>query len=293
VDVRDLAYDERWRESLERSRARRGKTMPVLDVKGGRPTRAANARATRPAGHDDSARSVRRAFARRPIALLASPAGILACALLAALLPAAFGGTGGSAARRVGDRMRAGASPARHQGPVPVDYRSAGAAAPGGCEAVSSADGYVNPLAHASLKAKRIDQGVDYAGSGTLVALGSGIVTLISTADTGWPGAFIEYRLLDGPAIGCYVFYAEGLTPMRGLTVGQTLRAGQPVAAIIPGDPSGIEVGWGAGSGTETYAAKLGEWSSAADNDSTPTAAGMSFSSLIQALGGPPGRVMG
>jgi len=236
-----------------------------------------------------SARKVKR---RR--AIIASLAGILACALLATVLPGASRSSGGSGAPRAGDPVRSGVgSSAPHRAQVPVDYRSAGAAAPGGCEAVSSSDGYVNPLAHASLAPKRIDQGVDYAGSGTLVALGTATVTLVARSNTGWPGAFIEYRLLDGPAIGCYVFYAEGLVPMPGLTVGQSLRAGQPVAAMIPGDQSGIEVGWGAGAGTETYAATLGEWSSTADDDSIPTAAGMSFSSLIQSLGGPPGRVMG
>ena len=59
---------------------------------------------------------------------------------------------------------------------------------------------YVNPLADAQVTPERIDQGVDYAGSGPLRALGDGKVTYVGTSGTGWPGAFIEYQLTDGSA---------------------------------------------------------------------------------------------
>ena len=101
---------------------------------------------------------------------------------------------------------------------------------------------------------ERIDQGVDYAGSGTLGAVGAGTVTYIGMSGTGWPGAFIEYRLSGGSYAGRYVYYAEGVNPAAGLHVGETLEAGQPVAEIVPGSPTGIEIGWGAGIGTETLA---------------------------------------
>ena len=140
---------------------------------------------------------------------------------------------------------------------------------------------------------RRIDQGVDYAGSGMLTAIGDATVTFLATSDTGWPGAFIEYRLLGGPESGCYVFYAEGVTPADGMHVGAAVRAGQAIAAIVPDDPSGIEIGWGAGDGTESYAARMGQWSAVAEEDNIPTPAGKSFSSLIAALGGPPGKVGG
>ena len=71
------------------------------------------------------------------------------------------------------------------------------------------------------------------------------------------------------------------------------LRGGQPIATIIPDDSSGIEVGWGAGDGTESYAARMGQWSAVAEQDNIPTRAGKSFSALIAALGGPPGKVGG
>jgi len=71
------------------------------------------------------------------------------------------------------------------------------------------------------------------------------------------------------------------------------VRAGQQVAEIIPGYPTGIEVGWGAGGGTETYAASTQGWTPTMDADSVPTASGESFSSLIASLGGPPGKIVG
>ena len=67
---------------------------------------------------------------------------------------------------------------------------------------------------------ERIDQGVDYAGSGRLSAIGAGRITHLAASETGWPGAFIESRLSSGPDEGCYVYYAEGVTggpaPTRG-----------------------------------------------------------------------------
>jgi len=148
---------------------------------------------------------------------------------------------------------------------------------------------YVNPLAHARLTPERIDQGVDYAGSGTLTAIGAGHITYVGTTGTGWPGAFIEYRLSAGADAGRYVYYAEGVAPVAGLHVGELISAGQPIATLIPGYPTGIEVGWGAGIGTETYAMATGQWSSRDDADNMPSPAGRSFSALIASLGGPPG----
>jgi hypothetical protein len=143
--------------------------------------------------------------------------------------------------------------------------------------------GYVNPLAHARVTPERIDQGVDYAGTGTLTAIGRARIIYAATTGTGWPGAFIEYRLLNGPEAGRYVYYAEGVRPASGISVGRIVRAGQPVAYLIPGWSTAIEIGWGAGIGTETYAAEHGQ-------RTYPTPAGENFSALIASLGGPPGR---
>jgi hypothetical protein len=161
------------------------------------------------------------------------------------------------------------------------------------CHAVIKSTGYVNPLAHAVVTPERIDQGVDYAGSGTLTAIGAAKVTYVATSGTGWPGVFIEYRLIEGPDVGCNVFYAEGVRPVHGLHVGQTVAPGQPIATIIPDWSTGIEIGWGAGVGTETYAANTTGWSAQDDAHDKPSDAGRSFSALIASLGGPPGKVEG
>jgi hypothetical protein len=160
------------------------------------------------------------------------------------------------------------------------------------CPLAIAPAGYVNPLAGAIVKPERIDQGVDYAGVGKLAAIGTARITELA-AYAGWPGTFIEYQLLDGADAGCYVYYAEGVTPASGLHVGQTVSAGEPIATIIPVYPTGIELGWGAGHGSGTYANIGGRWSPTADAENVATAAGKNFSSLIEALGGPPGKVEG
>lgn len=162
--------------------------------------------------------------------------------------------------------------------------------ASGGVAASSaaSASGYVNPLANASVRAERIDQGVDYAGTGTLGALGPGVVTQVAGSGSGWEGGgYVEYKLTAGPDAGRYVYYAEGVSPT--VSVGQTLTAGQPVATIVPGSSTGIEIGWGSGQGQSAYASAEGGGYS----EGALTAAGQSFSDLIAALGGPAGLAEG
>ena len=106
----------------------------------------------------------------------------------------------------------------------------------------------MNPLAGAHLTPERIDQGVDYAGTGSLAAIGAAKVTRVATAGTGWPGAFIAYKLLGGPDRGCTVYYAEGVRPVaRPEGRARWSAAGRPIATLIPGWSTGIEIGWGAG----------------------------------------------
>ena len=148
---------------------------------------------------------------------------------------------------------------------------------------------YGVPLAGASVTAQRIDQGVDYSGSGTLSAIGDGKVIYVGTSGTGWPGAFVEYQLSGGAYAGRYVYYAESISPAAGLLVGQPVHAGQPIASIN----GGIEIGWGSGVGTQPLAQALGQWSGGNDSSNVPSASGKSFSAVIAQLGGPPGKVEG
>ncbi len=176
--------------------------------------------------------------------------------------------------------------------PRPVASTPPPAAKPAPAPAVAPGQ-YVNPLAGASVTPERIDQGVDYAGSGPLGAIGDGTITYVGTTGTGWPGAYVEYRLTDGPDAGRYVYYAEGISPAASLHVGQSVHAGQTIAEIIAGDSNGIEIGWGAGVGTESYAMQQGQWHGGDDADSVPSPAGKDFSALIAELGGPPGKIEG
>ncbi len=48
---------------------------------------------------------------------------------------------------------------------------------------------YVDPLAHASVTPERIDQGVDYSGTGPIDAIGNGTIEYLQPAGPyGWPG---------------------------------------------------------------------------------------------------------
>ena len=266
--VRDLAQLDPWQESLERSRARR---------------------------NQQSSRASRRRK-RRTRRLLVPLGAALALASLAVTLPGLFGGRGAqpslaavqAAPLRPGLSLRDVASavaPPRLGSVASHDSRT--------CALADQDTGYVNPLRDAKVMSERIDQGVDYAGSGRLSAIGAGRITHLAASETGWPGAFIEYRLSSGPDEGCYVYYAEGVTAARHLHVGQTISAGQAIASIIPEYSSGIEIGWGAGVSTKTLAAQLGQWNNERDADSVPTRTGRNFSALIAALGGPPGKAEG
>src|SRR5579871_2705009 len=95
---------------------------------------------------------------------------------------------------------------------------------------------YVNPLrAVRGLQASRIDMGVDYSGSGPILALGRAKVVLASDRLAGpescWgktcvppPGDMIVYRLLAGPFAGQYVYVVEHIT--IHVRTGQTVAAG-------------------------------------------------------------------
>lgn len=170
-----------------------------------------------------------------------------------------------------------------------TSFASALAAAQDSSATSGSAAGYVNPLANATVKGERIDQGVDYAGSGTLGAIGPGVVTKVVQSGSGWEGGgYVEYKLTAGPYAGHSVYYAEGVTPT--VSEGQTLTAGQPVATIISGFPTGMELGFAAGNGSEeSYANVYG----GGYTEGSPTAAGAAFSNLVASLGGPPGTSSG
>jgi hypothetical protein len=151
--------------------------------------------------------------------------------------------------------------------------------------AVGVADGYANPLrAVSGLTAERVDEGVDYGGSGPIYALGDGVVT--STTGS-WPdGTFISYRLTSGPAAGKTVYVAENVTPT--VTVGQTVTLNTVVGILHDAYPD-MEIGWAADGYGDTMAAVSGQWTSADDAASMPSAYGVNFDQLLVSLGATPG----
>lgn len=164
-----------------------------------------------------------------------------------------------------------------------AQQRAAAAPAPAATVTVNASPGsYANPLrAVRGLTSDRVDQGVDYSGYGPIYALGD--ATVLSTYNGGWPGgAFLAYRLTDGPGAGLVVYAAEDINP--SVQIGQSVNANTVIGQIYAG-PDGIETGWAnpAADG-ETMAATYAQYGGA-----NSTSFGANFSALLQSLGAPGG----
>ena len=148
-------------------------------------------------------------------------------------------------------------------------------------------DGYANPLRSLSnLVPERIDQGVDFSGSGPIYALGNAVVT--SSADgysTGWPGGgWITYRLTSGPDAGLTVYLAEDVTPT--VQVGQHVSSSTVIANMFDGG-DGIETGWAAQQTDFTAESQLPKAGGIGGGGPFPTEIGLNFDQLLQSLGMP------
>jgi murein DD-endopeptidase MepM/ murein hydrolase activator NlpD len=148
---------------------------------------------------------------------------------------------------------------------------------------------YVNPFSQIpNLKPLRIDMGVDYSGSGPVLALGSG--TVFSTSGPGWPGGgFVGITLDSGRFAGLSYFVAESVRAT--VRVGQHVRAGQQIAVMFNG-PSAIETGWATGKGDQPLALTLGQ-QAPGDPGGWTTAAGLSFDRVLVSVGTPSGIPQG
>jgi hypothetical protein len=153
-----------------------------------------------------------------------------------------------------------------------------------------SPDLYVNPLARiANLQPKRIDQGVDYSGSGPLLALGSG--TIMMTTEGGWPGgAFILLKLDHGLFAGQIIYYAENITPT--VRVGQHVNVRDAVGNLHDAYPN-LEIGWaGGGQAGGTLGDTLARANGGAE-EGVSSACGVNFNRLLVFLGAPSGIQQG
>jgi hypothetical protein len=152
---------------------------------------------------------------------------------------------------------------------------------PGSASCTISPSGYINPFAHAQVNASRIDQGVDYGGSGEIDALGPGRVILATREDTGWGNGngYVSYQLTGGVYAGDYVYVAEGITP--GVYPGEPIAAGQPIGKF---NGHSIEIGFALGQGDVALA------HSAYHPDGADTAAGRAMNQLLTSLGAQAGH---
>ena len=147
------------------------------------------------------------------------------------------------------------------------------------------APGYLNPLRDIpNLVLERIDQGVDFAGSGPVYALGDAVITSASGDSGGWPGGgWITYLLSDGPDAGLMVYVAEDITP--AVQVGEHVTSSTVVGTMFDGS-DGIETGWAQPSGVSAesqlpVAGGIGAFGP------FPTKVGLNFDELLQSLGVP------
>jgi hypothetical protein len=156
---------------------------------------------------------------------------------------------------------------------------------------------YVNPLHLVTeLRASRIDMGVDYSGSGPIVALGRARVltaTYVPGPESCWgktcapaPGGWVVYRLLDGPFSGKYVYAVENITPR--VKAGQVVKRGQTIAILHPGSPN-LEIGWAAGRRAETLAVARHHQCGCTDPGGWSSIEGRNFNELLVSLGAPSG----
>ena len=144
--------------------------------------------------------------------------------------------------------------------------------------------GYLNPLrAVTGLVPERIDEGVDFAGTGPVYALGNAVVTNAGW-NAGWPGGgWITYRLTDGPDAGLMVYLAEDVTPT--VQIGQHVTAATVIARMWNGG-DGIETGWAQATGLSAES-ELPEAGGIGGGGPFPTMVGLNFDLLLQLLGVP------
>jgi murein DD-endopeptidase MepM/ murein hydrolase activator NlpD len=137
----------------------------------------------------------------------------------------------------------------------------------------AAAGSYVNPFSLSTeLITGRIDQGVDFVGSGAIVAIGDAKVLRVGAP--GWPEeGGVLYQLLDGPLKGETIFVYEGVDAT--VQPGQTVRAGEQIATFRPG--GSIEIGFADAAGTPL---SHGEYF-----EGKVTQSGLEMFSFLQALG--------
>ncbi|MGH2974961.1 MAG: lytic murein transglycosylase [Solirubrobacterales bacterium] len=102
---------------------------------------------------------------------------------------------------------------------------------------------YVSPFLSATTG--RIDQGVDFTGTGPIAAIGD--AEILKVGAPGWPeGGGVLYKLLGGQRAGQIIFVYEGVEAT--VHAGQHVSAGDQIATFVPG--GSIEMGFADANGT-------------------------------------------
>ena len=151
---------------------------------------------------------------------------------------------------------------------------------------------YRNPLRQvANLYPERIDQGVDYSGTGPIYALGPGtIVNVYAPSNSGWGpptnSVFIDEHLSSGPASGLYVYAAECIHPT--VSVGQNVTSSTVIGDMF-NCGYGIETGWAVGPSEipGDIAMALPVF-----NHVSSTDFGLNYDQLLTSLGAPSGHLI-
>lgn len=143
---------------------------------------------------------------------------------------------------------------------------------------------YCDPFrAVTSLAPERIDQGVDYGGSGPIYAMAPGVVDVYHNRDdSGWPGGtFVSYKLSAGPASGEVIYLAENIDLDKSLHSGSYVFSGTVLGTLVNAYPNS-ESGWGVqGAG---YTAEHSCYT-----EGCTTALGLNFNDLLVCLKAPSG----
>lgn len=152
----------------------------------------------------------------------------------------------------------------------------------GGGAAPSGGNGsLVNPIPR-GVRPERVDQGVDFAGNGNILAMGDATIGI--TNGGGWPGGpYMSYQLDAG---GKWVYVAENIRPT--VRPGQKVKKGDVIAKMFDGG-TGIETGWAAPGGGSplSQTAAAGGISGANLPGNGSTAIGMNYEKLLVSLGAP------
>ncbi len=131
---------------------------------------------------------------------------------------------------------------------------------------------YVSPFLNATTG--RIDQGVDFTGTGPIEAVGD--AQILQTGAPGWPeGGGVLYQLLDGSRAGQVIYVNEGIRAT--VRAGQRVSAGQQIGVFVPG--GSIEMGFANSAGVPLSHAEYTE--------GVETVWGHKMASFLSSIGGP------